>query len=98
MARWLAKREEHEWSWAELSRRSRHPIWKLRYWSRRLGRLPAASARRARGFVAVEVMDPARSADRSIEITTPSGYRVQVAPDFDAEHLRRVVEALERGC
>ena len=53
---------------------------------------------RERGFVAVAVTDSALSASASIEITTPSGYRVHVARDFDAEHLRRVLQALERGC
>jgi hypothetical protein len=98
MASWLAKREGQGWSWAELSRRSGHPTWKLRYWCKRLARPPVAQSTGKRGFVAVAVTDPTHNVGNSIEITTPSGYRVQVARDFDAEHLRRVVEALERGC
>ena len=98
MARWLARREEQGWSWAELSRRCGHPTWKLRYWSGRLARRPVAQSARERGFVAVAVREPATSTGTSIAITTPSGYRVEVASDFDAEHLRRVLQALERGC
>ena len=98
MAGWLAQREREGWSWAALSRRCGHPTWKLRYWSRRLARPPVAQGTRERGFVAVEVTEAARHPDRWIEITTPSGYRVQVVREFDAEHLRRVIEALERGC
>ena len=98
MASWLARRDREGWSWAELSRRSGHPTWKLRYWSRRLARTSVAQGTRERGFVAVAVTDPARNVATPIEITTPSGYRVQVTRDFDAVHLRRVLQALERGC
>ncbi len=98
MARWLAQREQQGWSWAELSRRSGHPTWKLRYWSRQLARTSLAQRTRERGFVAVAVTDPAHDDGASIEITTLSGYRVQVGLNFDAEHLRRVIQALERGC
>ena len=98
MASWLARRERQGWSWAELSRHSGHPTWRLRYWSRRLARTPVAQSTRERGFVAVAVTEPTRNAGSSIEITTPSGYRVHVGLDFDAEHLCRVIQALERGC
>jgi hypothetical protein len=98
MARWLSRRERQGWSWAKLSQRSGHPTWKLRWWHKRLERTPVVPGTRERGFVAVEVAEPAWNAGTSIEITTPSGYRVQVGPDFDAEHLRRVMQALERGC
>ena len=98
MASWLARRDREGWSWAELSRRSGHPTWKLRYWSRRLARTSVAQGTRERGFVAVAVTDPARNVATPLEITTPSGYRVQVTRDFDAGHLRRVLHALERGC
>ena len=101
MARWLSRRERHGWSWAELCRRSGHPVWKLRYWQRRLEDTAAPRPKRARAFVAVEICEPVPAVSSSagaIEITTPSGYRVTVAHDVDAEHLRRVVRALERGC
>jgi hypothetical protein len=98
MARWLARRERQGWSWTELSQRSGHPTWKLRWWQKRFERMPVAPGTRERGFVVVEVAEPVRNAGGSIEITTPSGYRVQVARGFDAEHLRRVLQALERGC
>ena len=97
MARWLKQREREGLSWAQLSAWSGHPVWKLRYWQRRLER-GGRSKRHAKAFVAVEVTQPAGIPGAPIEITTPSGHRVQVPRDFDAEHLRRVVEALERRC
>ena len=98
MASWLARRKRQGWSWVELSRRSGHPTWKLQWWHKRLERTPVVPGIRERGFVAVTVTEPTGNTGASIEITTPSGYRVQVARDFDAEHLRRVMQALERGC
>ena len=56
---------------------------------------------RSRGFVTVDITEPepvSASSTTAIEITTPSGYRVRVAHDFDPEHLRRVVQALESRC
>lgn len=97
MARWLKQRDRERWSWVQLSARSGHPVWKLRYWQRRLERHGGAK-RPAPAFVAVEVTTTAASTVAAIEITTPSGYRVQVPQGFDAEHLRRVLGALDRGC
>ena len=101
MTRWLSRRERHSWSWAELCRRSGHPVWRLRYWQRRLEGAPAPRPKRARAFVTVDIAESVTARTSSagaLEITTPSGYRVTVAHDFDPEHLRRVVQALERGC
>ena len=97
MRRWLARRWREGWSWAELSRQSGHPVWRLRYWQRRLERPGATARRRGPAFVAVEVTEPVRRGG-SIAITTPTGYRLEVAGDVDAEQLCRVVEALERRC
>jgi hypothetical protein len=97
MAAWLSKRERHGWSWADLSRRSGLPAWKLRWWHERLQRNPDRQ-RPAPSIVAVEIADRVRPACTSIEITTPSGYRVEIPPDFDAEHLRRVLQALGPAC
>ena len=100
MARWLAQRERRGWSWAELSERSGHPVWKLRYWQRRAEGAPAKPDRSV-GFVTVDVTEPVTTRAHiasALEITTPSGYRVTVAHDFDPTHLCRVVQALERGC
>ena len=97
MARWLKQRGREGWSWLQLSARSGYPVWKLRYWQRRLGRNGRPTKQRAHAFVAVEVA-PTSSSNAPIEITTPSGYRVQVPREFDAEHLRRVLDALERRC
>lgn len=101
MTRWLARRTRHGWSWAELSARSGHPVWRLRYWQRRLAETAAAGRNRSGGFVTVDITEPepvSTSSTTAIEITTPSGYRVLVAHDFDPEHLRRVVQALESRC
>jgi hypothetical protein len=97
MARWLKQREREGWSWTQLSGWSGHPIWKLRYWQRRLDRSASRPTSRTHAFVAVEVT-AAATASAPIEIATPSGYRVHVPRDFDAEHLRRVLDALERRC
>ena len=93
MAGWLAKQERNGWSWAELSRRSGLPAWKLRWWHERLKRIPPAQSP-VRAFVAIEIAEPARATASAIELTTPFGFRLAVPPDFDADHLRRVLEAL----
>jgi hypothetical protein len=98
MARWLTRRERQGWSWVELSRGSGYPTWKLRWWQKRFERSGGWPGTADAGFVAVEVAEPVRNASASIEITTPSGYCVRVPREFEAEHLRRVVEALERRC
>ena len=98
MSRWLKRRKRERWTWAQLSGWSGHPIWKLRYWQRRLDRSRCATTSPARAFVAVEIAKTANSSGAPIEVTTPSGYRVQVPPEFDAEHLRRVLDCLERRC
>ena len=97
MAGWLAKQERNGWSWAELSRRSGLPAWKLRWWRERLKRNPPAQTP-ARSFVAVEIADSVRPMCASIELTTPSGLRLEVPPDFDADHLRRLLQVLVAAC
>ena len=97
MRRWLARRKREGRSWAWLSSQSGQPVWRLRYWQRRLEQLDATTRRRGRAFVAVEVTEPVRHGG-SIAITTPTGYRLDVAGDVATEQLRRVVEALERRC
>ena len=97
MQRWLARRRREGWSWAWLSFQSGHPVWRLRYWQRRLEQPGAPPRRRGPAFVAVEVTEPARG-DSSIAITTPTGYRVEMMGEVAAEQLRRVMEALERRC
>ena len=98
MSRWLKRRKRERWTWAQLSGWSGHPIWKLRYWERRLDRSARAPVKQAEAFVAVEVVTAATSIGALIEVATPAGYRVHVPHDFDAEHLRRVLECLERRC
>lgn len=98
MSRWLKRRARERWSWAQLSGWSGHPIWKLRYWQRRLDGSNRVTTRNAPAFVAIEVTPPSVACIAPIEVTTPSGFHVQVPPGFDAEHLRRVLDCLERRC
>ena len=98
MSRWLKRRKRERWTWAQLSGWSGHPICKLRYWQRRLDRSSRPQVSHAAAFVAVEVVAVATSVGGPIEVSTPSGYRVQVPKEFDAEHLRRVLDCLERRC
>ena len=97
MTKWLARGEQRGWDRAELSRRSGHPAWKLRWWEKRLARTRAAGAPGG-AFVAVALTEPTPTPSTTLEVTTPSGCRVQVPPGFDAEHLRRVLQALEVSC
>ena len=96
VSRWLARGERQGWSWSELSRRSGLPAWKLRWWQRRLAVVRPRRGRRA--FVAVKVVEPSSGSSRPLELVTESGLRVLVPADFDAGHLRRVLEALEPPC
>ena len=97
MARWLARGERQGWSWVELSRRSGLPAWKLRWWRARLKQKPCPG-KPAPSFVAVEIGEPARTPSAAIAILTPSGFRLEAPPDFDVEHLRRLLRVLEPGC
>jgi hypothetical protein len=97
MARWLARGQREDWSPAELARRSRQPAWKLRWWRKRFERTRTTAATGG-AFVAVELADPAPSPSATLEVTTPTGYRVQVPAHFDPEHLRRLLRALEAPC
>ena len=97
MKKLLARRERHGWSWVELSRRSGLPEWKLQWWRRRLTK--AKRVRRpGRTFVPVQVVDSARRDSQPLELVTPSGVRILVTTGFDADHLRRVLKALEPAC
>lgn len=100
MKRLLARRQRHGWSWAELSRRSGLPVWKLRWWERRLGsKRPARrSGGSKRAFLPVRVVERGGSSGPSLEIITPRGYRIVVAGDFSLEQLSRVVKALDPSC
>jgi hypothetical protein len=101
MKKLLARRERYGWSWPELSRRCGLPVWKLHYWRRRLSGKKKPSRKSCESFVRVQVVKPARVRPQNVpplELLTPSGLRIVVEPGFDADHLRRVVRALESGC
>lgn len=97
MAALLAERDQRGLSWAELSQRSGLPVRRLRWWQERLRRNPV-TRKSAPSFLAVEVTDSAPIPSAAIEITTPSGDRVAVPANFDADHLRRVLEVLAARC
>ena len=73
------------------------PVWKLCWWHRRLGK-PKAVRRAGRAFVPVQVVDSPPADGSPLEVLTPSGFRIRVPTEFQAEHLRRVLEALEGAC
>ena len=98
MAQWLSRREHERWSLAELSRRSGHPTWKLRWWEKRLERTREAGRPPARAFIAVEVAEPKPETVAALELVTRSGYRLYIPGGFDADHLRSVLEVLDREC
>jgi hypothetical protein len=98
MQQLLARRQRHGWSWPELSRRSGLPVWKLHSWRRRLA-AKKSMRRPRRPFVPVQVTSaPVATVASPLELFTSAGVRVLVPADFDAEHLRRLLRALETGC
>jgi hypothetical protein len=97
MAQWLARWAQCGWNSRETSRRSGHPVWKLRRWQKRRGRTRAAEAP-GRVFVALELRDSTPSLPIVLEVTTLAGHRVSVRTGFEPEHLRRVLQALAASC
>ncbi len=97
MRKLLARRARHGWSWVELSRRCGLPVWKLCWWHRRLAS-QRPLRRSGRTFVPVQVVDSPRGEGPWLEVITPAGFRIRVPADFQAEHLRRVLQALEGAC
>jgi transcriptional regulator with XRE-family HTH domain len=97
MKRLLSRRRHRGWSWAELAERSGLPVWKLQWWHRRFASMRPAR-RPIRAFVPVQVVDSPRKDSIPLEVITPSGMRILVPVDFDAEHLRRALKALDPGC
>ncbi len=97
MKKLLARRKRHGWSWPELSRRCGLPEWKLQWWRRRLEKTKPAR-RSERTFVPVQVIDAARRDTPPLELITVSGVRILVTDSFDADHLKRVLKALEPAC
>jgi hypothetical protein len=94
MRRLLVRRKRHGWSWVELSRRSGLPEWKLHWWRRRLAK--AKRVRRSgRAFVPVQVVDAGQGDSPALELVTPLGVSIRVPVQFDADHLRRVLKALQ---
>jgi hypothetical protein len=97
MDAWLSRRAREGLTWADLSRTSGIPVWRLQYRERRQSALRATRRPRdRRRLLPVAVVD--RSARPGLEIITPSGCRVLVPPDFDSDHLGRVLQALGASC
>jgi hypothetical protein len=91
----LTRRQRLGLTWAELAAESGVPPSTLQWWHRRLQ--AERKPRRRSRFVAVKIAQPQAASADLVEIVLAGGRRVRVSPEFDAEHLRRVVAALE-GC
>jgi transposase-like protein len=91
----LALRREHGLTYAELGRATKIPAGTLRMWARRerQGSRPASRTR----FAEVVLGDAIATAG-AFEVEVSGGRRVRVPPDFDAEALLRLLEALDRPC
>ena len=99
MKKLLARRERYGWTWPELSRRCGLPVWKLHYWRRQLAGQKKPARKRRPPFFQVEVTEASgRQVAPPLELLTASGVRIVVGAEFDPEHLRRVLHALEHGC
>lgn len=96
----LALRDQHCLSWRTLSEEVGEPVWRLRYWARRVS---ASRAATGSGFVELvpaavpRAAEPATGDHRYI-IELPSGARIHVDRRFDPEELRRVVIAVRESC
>ncbi len=100
-ARWrglLTEQQESGQSIAAFCRNRALPVWQFYEWKKRLCQVESGP------FVAVEVVasEPAKSATPAatvpsapIEIRLRGGYRLLVKPDFEASHLRRLLQVLE---
>jgi len=101
----LARRERQGLSWSELAASSGLSLNQLFYWRRQFaGERPSprsqGSSQRANraSFVPVEVTPSAPASAAMVEITTPTGFQLRVAPDIAGDDLRRIVEALTPAC
>jgi hypothetical protein len=93
MARALARRRRQRLSWSELSSATGIPTSTLQWWQRRLR---AEAVHNGKRFVEVVVTpQPSRS---PLTVVVGNGRRVIVPAEFDAEHLRRVIAAVESEC
>ena len=97
MKRLLSRRKRRGWTWAQLSDHSGLPTWKLQWWQKRFSRRESGR-RPARTFVPVQVIDPPRVDGPPLEVITGSGARILVGVEFSADHLKRVMKALDGPC
>lgn len=97
----LARRERQGLSWPELAASSGLSLNQLFYWRRQFAavRPSSRSPRRSNRATFVPVaVTPGSPPDAMVEITTPTGFRLRVAPDIAIIDLRRIVEALTPAC
>ena len=68
--------------------------WTLYAWRRKLGTSDSSAARRAPKFLELVAEAPPAVAGRCLAVELPRGITVHVGRDFDADLLRRAVDAL----
>jgi hypothetical protein len=95
MTQVLARRERQGLSWPELSRATGMPTSTLRWWQRRLRQAEGLRGAGRRFLQVVVTREPETPA---LTVVVGNGRRVIVPADFDAEHLRRVIAAVESEC
>lgn len=95
MARVLARRDRQGLSWSELSSATGIPRSTLRWWQRRLRQAEGLSEAGRRFLQVVVTPEPVTPA---LMVVVGNGRRVIVPADFDTEHLRRVIAAVESEC
>ena len=101
VARWLDRRQQGGWTWAELSRRSSIPVSTLQWWKRRLADSSGGSlSSTGVTFVEATVVDSATAGSTSSGpclVEFRSGHRLLWEQGLTEESLRLVLDRLRRG-
>lgn len=95
MEQLLSLREDEGLTYRELAKQSGVPLHTLHYWASKIRR-ESTAAKGAGPFLPVELADRHPASTIAVEIAP--GVRILVEPNFEAEHLARVVGALSPQC
>ena len=90
--RLLKKWQAGDMTQAAFCRRHKTPVWKFRYWQRKLD---VEDHEPQQGFVSVET-EPTHSA--AIKLHIPGDYVVELDENFSEPTLRRVLAVLSSSC